>query len=308
MEQRQSYGRHMWSIWSPLLIKFGISIILSMMFAFVLIWRYLAGQEAAGDAQALVQFMNNADKMQEMSAQVLKWAVDLAVPMEGAAALITIPVFLFLMHRDRVKEKAGAGEISVKRAPFYKYPLIIGISAAMCLGLNNLIVLSNLSSYSTSYEDTMEMLYQPSLWMQIVCLGILMPVCEELAYRGLMYRRTRMQMKFLPAALYSSVIFAITHGNLVQSLYGFAMGMMLSYVYEKYGSVLAPAAGHITANILSVAGTYFHWFDWMLKEGIRIGGVTVLCAAAASAIYVLMQRMENAFPETLKASGSHLAG
>lgn len=302
MDQRQSYGKHMWSIWSPLLIKFGISLITSMVFSLALIWRYLAGQRILGDTQALVEFMNNADKMQEMSAQVLKWAVDFAVPMEGLAALVTIPVFLFLMHRDWVKERVMTGEIPVKKAPLWKYPFIMGIAAAMCLGLNNLIVLTNISSYSTSYEDTMEMLYQPSLGMQIVCLGILMPVCEELAYRGLMYRRMRTQIKFLPAALYSSAIFAITHGNLVQSLYGFLMGMMLSYVYEKYGSAMAPVIGHITANVLSVAGTYFRWFDWMLEEGIRIGTVTVLCAAAASTIYVLMQGMEPAFPEIIKAS------
>lgn len=304
MERNQSYGRHMWSIWAPLLIKFGISIILSTMFAFALVWRYLAGQDIAGDTQALMEFMNNTDRMQEMSTQVLKWAMDFAVPMEGAAAIITIPVFLFLMHRDRLKERLRAEEASVKKAPLWKYPLIVGIAAAMCLGLNNLIFLTNLSSYSVSYEDTMEMFYQPSMGMQIICLGILMPVCEELAYRGLMYRRMRTRIKFLPAALYSSLIFAVTHGNLVQGLYGFAMGMMLCYVYEKYGSVLAPVIGHVTANILAVAGTYYHWFDWMLEDIMRIGIVTVICAAAASTVYVVMQRMETAFSEITAASDS----
>ncbi len=304
MERNQSYGKHMWNIWSPLLIKFGISIILSMMFAFALVWRYIAGQEMAGDTQALMEFMNNADRMREMSAQVLKWAMDFAVPMEGAAAIITIPVFLFLMHRDRVKERIRAGETPVKKAALWKYPLIVGIAAAMCLGLNNLIFLTNLSSYSASYEDTMEMLYQPSFGMQIICLGILMPVCEELAYRGLMYRRMRVRVKFLSAALYSSLIFAVTHGNLVQGLYGFTMGMMLSYVYEKYGSVMAPVIGHVTANILAVAGTYYQWFDWMLEDIMRIGIVTVICAASASTIYVIMQRMDPAFPDITASSDS----
>lgn len=305
MEQNRSYGKRMWNIWSPLIIKLGISMILSVMFSFALMWRFFAKQAIAGDMQALMELMNDAEKMQEMSAQVLEWALDLAVPMEGLAALITIPVFLFLIHRDRIKERTFIGEIAVKKAAFWKYPLIAGIAAAMCLGLNNLIFLTDLSSYSTSYEDTMEMLYQPSFGMQILCLGILMPVCEELAYRGLMYRRMRLHMRFLPAALYSSLIFAVTHGNLVQILYGFAMGMMLSYVYEKYGSAAAPVVGHITANILAVVGTQYNWFDWMIEDVMRIGTVTVLCAAIASSMYVLMQRMETAFPEILAASGNH---
>lgn len=299
MEQNQSYGRRMWGIWSPLLIKLGISMVLSIMFSFLFIMRYLSEQAVMGDAQAMMEILSDTERMQEMSAQILKWALEFTVPMEGAAAIITIPVFLFLMHRDRVKEKCFGGEIVVKKAAVWKYPLIAVMSAAMCLGLNNLIFLTNLSSYSASYEDTMEMLYQPSLGMQVVCLGILMPVCEELTYRGLMYRRMRRQMRFLPAVLYSSLIFAVTHGNLVQSFYGFAMGLMLSYVYEKYGSVAAPVAGHITANIVSVVGTQYHWFDWMIEDVMHIGIVTVVCAALASSMFVLMQRMEMAFPEIL---------
>ena len=198
------------------------------------------------------------------------------------------------MNRDKKKLKK---ELMMKgRAPLWKYPAIVVISSAMCLALNNLILLSKLSSYSESYDETIQMLYQPSFAVQLICLGVLMPVCEELTYRGLMYRRMRKDMSFLNAALYSSLIFAVTHGNLVQMLYGFSMGMMLGLVYEKYGSVLAPVCAHVTANVVSVIGTQYQWFDWIFGDVVRVGAVTVLCAAAASTVYIRMQRMDSRFP------------
>ena len=59
----------------------------------------------------------------------------------------------------------------------------------MALGLNNLIFLSNLSAASETYSDTMQTLYGQGFAVQILVLGILMPTCEELVYRGLVYKR-----------------------------------------------------------------------------------------------------------------------
>ena len=69
--------------------------------------------------------------------------------------------------------------------------------------------------------------------------------------------------------------------------------MMLAYVYEKYGSVKAPILAHITANILSVVGTQFQWFDWLFKDPMRVGISTVLCAFITSSIYVMIQRLNT---------------
>lgn len=290
--ENQSYGRRIWNIWGPLVIKYGIATVVASAGMFFFYGAYLMGKGQAGEIAGLMQ---QTEEMNRLMAEAAERLMDYAVPLEGVTAVITIPVMLFLMHRD---QKKIARELMIKnKVSFWKYPAVAVISAALCLALNNLIILADLTSYSESYGETMEMLYQPGFGVQILCLGVLMPVCEELTYRGLMYRRLRKDVRFIPAAVYSSVIFGITHGNLVQILYGFAMGMMLSYVYEKYGSVLAPIVAHVTANVVSVAGTQFQWFDWIFKDVVHAGLVTAACAAAASTMYVLMQRMESAFPE-----------
>ena len=81
--------------------------------------------------------------------------------------------------------------------------------------------------------------------------------------------------------------------NMIQMIYGFLLGMVFCYIYEKYGSVKAPVAAHIAVNLLSVFATQFHLFDWLLQEPMRAGVITVVCAAVASSMYLFIQRIEE---------------
>jgi len=81
--------------------------------------------------------------------------------------------------------------------------------------------------------------------------------------------------------------------KVVQMLYGFILGMMLSYLYEKYGSVKAPIAAHMAMNLLSILATEFNLLDWLAEDRMRMGMVTVGCAFVASTMFVLVQRIEE---------------
>ena len=83
----------------------------------------------------------------------------------------------------------------------------------------------------------------------------MIPICEELVFRGLMFKRMRERSGFLYAAVYSALVFGLFHGNIVQMVYGFILGMLLAYMYEKYGSVKAPIVGHMVMNLFSVLAT-----------------------------------------------------
>ncbi len=293
MEQKQSYGNRMWNIWGPLIMKSGISLMIYFAGVAVMTAGYITSEKLV--PEELSAIINDPQKYENMVYEITERLINFAVPIEGIAALLTIPFFLFLMRRDRKKEKLKEVVLIRSKAPLWKYPLIVVIGAAMSLALNNLMLLANLSSYSETYEETMEIMYQPSFGLQILCLGIFVPICEEVTFRGLIYRRMRREMRFRGAALYSGLIFAITHGNLVQGIYAYAMAMMLCYVYDRYGSVWAPILAHIAANMVSLFGVQYHWFDWMFADVMRVGLVTACCACAASTVYVVMQRMESTF-------------
>lgn len=280
-------GNRMWYIWAPLVIKLAISFAVSTAavagYSFYYISRHReeAAQAVRGQQEMLDFSMMISEKVMQYTTQI-----------EAVTAVIVIAALLVMFVRDRKTEKLY-GVLPARKAPIWKYGAVLGIAAGMCVGLNNMILVGNLSAYSSSYEQTAESLYSAPFAVQIVSLGILVPISEELIFRGLMFKRIRQQAGFLRAALYSTLAFTILHGNLVQMLYAFATGMMLCYVYEKYGSVKAPMAAHIVMNLIAVAATQYRLFDWMLQDKMRVSLITVACSALAASMFVLIQRIDE---------------
>ncbi len=295
-------------IWGPVLVKWGIGMGVSML-AMMLFECFTILKDSGIDMHAvqniaqawdiIYQSMLDVSRSTELAQEAAEEMLKYTTPLEGIAAFVTIPVLMLMFHKDTVKEKL-AGFIPNKKAALWKYTAIIIMAAAMTLGLNNLIEISGIVSVSEGYEDTVNALYAASFPMQILCLGLLIPACEELVFRGLMFRRLRQGNSFLAAALYSSFVFGFLHVNMVQMLYGFALGFTFCYLYEKYGSVKAPMFAHMMSNILSVFLTEVRAMEWMSKDPMRMGVITVICASTASAMYVLIQRIEEKPDKTEK--------
>ncbi len=299
MQQQQGgFWRRLGRIWVPFLIKIGISYLVSFIVTIGLMYVYLVTQ-SGNDAEVMMSMLESDASVQEISNAIALEADNYSTYIEGISAALTIPVMLFMFHRDRIREKLHGIAAAVK-APLRQYWTILLMAAALCIGLNNLFLLSGLSTQDEAYVESMEQMYSPSLFMQLLCLGILTPLSEELVYRALVYKRMREQSGFLASAIYSTLVFAILHVYFVQIIYAFIMGMIFCYLYEKFGSIRAPAAAHMAANIVSILGTQFAWFDWMLAEPARVILITIACAAIASSMYVLMERMidnEEPLPE-----------
>lgn len=287
MTPPESYGKRVWYIWGPIVIKWIIGIGVSMIAMGVLTMMYVMVDQDA--AMAAVQ---SEDQMMELYGRIMEKYFNFATMIEAVGAAITIPVMWYLFHRDRVKERQR-GIIPNRKAALWKYAAGLLMAAALSLGLNNLIIIGNLSVMSESYETTMDALYSAPLLVQIISLAVLVPISEELVFRGLLFKRLRERGTYIQAALYSAVVFGVMHGNLIQMLYGFILGMMLSYLCEKYGSVKAPIAAHIVMNLLSVLATEYNLADWMMESNMRIGFITVACAFIASTMFVLVQRIEE---------------
>lgn len=283
----ENYGKRIWHLWGPIVIKWAIAISVSMISSGIFTMMYMVAHQDMSMAA-----MQSEEQMMNLYDSIMEQFVGFSTAIEGVAAFVTIPVMLVLFHKDRVRERM-TGFIPNKKAPLWKYAAGLLMALAMSLGLNNLIIIGNLSDISDSYQATMEAFYASSLPVQIIVLGILMPMSEELVFRGLLFKRLRERGTYLQSALYSALVFGFMHMNLVQMIYGFVLGMMLAYFYEKYGSVKAPIAAHIAMNLLSVFATKFELLDWLIEDHIRIGFVTVACAFVASTMFVLVQRIDE---------------
>jgi membrane protease YdiL (CAAX protease family) len=89
--------------------------------------------------------------------------------------------------------------------------------------------------------------------LNLLFVGILAPVFEELFYRKAVIDRLR-RYGDLPAILLSGVAFGLVHGNFNQVFYTTAVGILLSFIYVKTGSVLYTISIHAAFNF--IGGVY----------------------------------------------------
>ena len=79
-------------------------------------------------------------------------------------------------------------------------------------------------------------------------------------------------------------------------IYGFLAGLMFCYLYDKFGSIKAPAFLHIVLNVSSVVCTETGMFRWLGADPIRMAGATIGGAFICSVMFVLIQRLEGLEP------------
>lgn len=172
------------------------------------------------------------------------------------------------------------------------YWMIIVISIATAIGLNNILLWINLSQYSEAYQETAQRLYSPTLVEQILTTGILIPIIEEILFRGLVFGLIRKRLSFVWAMSISSVLFGVYHGNLVQFVYATICGILLTYFYEKFGSVAAPILAHMMMNLTAVILTNAGVFTWMFLNLKWMAAITILCVVLTCVLLANIHKMD----------------
>lgn len=277
--------RGFFSLVSPFLSYFVISFVVQLIAMTVILFSNLP---------EILEITNPADMQiymtEEIMTLILEQYMHHLTLVTAACALCVMPVFAVMLRRDKVYEK----QMGIPERPavsFGKYLPIIALGAALSIGFNNILLLSNIRMYSESYQATSTAFYEENFIIQLIGLGVLVPVAEELMFRGLIYRRMSHMAGARMAIPLSAVVFGVYHGNLVQGIYGFVMGCVLAWLYEKYGSTKAPVLLHVTANLVSVIATKADFFTWIFQDFPRIAVVTAACAALGSGIFVLIRNM-----------------
>lgn len=161
---------------------------------------------------------------------------------------------------------------------------------ALAIALNNLLLLLNVAKYSKAYQEAAEVLYSPSFPKQILLTGILIPIIEEIMFRGIVFRILRKWIPFVWAMLITSLLFGAYHGNLVQFIYASLCGVFLAYVYEKTKSILAPIFSHMAMNIVACTMTEYELFSWMFHDIWRVLGSTLFCVVLFGTLLVVVRK------------------
>lgn len=168
------------------------------------------------------------------------------------ALATAVCAFVFLLWYRREKEEFISKV--VKRRVYKKLKsdcvLIMALGSSVAIFLNMIFSYIQMFVSSEAYKEVASVQYSVSIVTGLFIYGGIKPLAEELLFRGVIYGRMK---RFYPVSLcipFSALIFGAYHGNWIQLVYGFVMGCILAYLYEKYRSIYASLLFHAVANIV----------------------------------------------------------
>ncbi len=123
--------------------------------------------------------------------------------------------------------------------------IALQLMISMCL---NVIYPLLPKSTVSEYSELMETLIGGNAVISIIVTVILAPVAEELLFRGVTLQKAKKIMPFLWANILQALMFGVYHGNWIQGIYAFFLGMLLGYVAEQFHSIWASVLLHACVN------------------------------------------------------------
>ena len=78
------------------------------------------------------------------------------------------------------------------------------------------------------------------------------PIVEELLFRGFLQSAVRITCGKMQTILISGFVFALIHGNSHVFLQIFILGLLLAYLFEMTGSLVAPITVHVCHNTITL--------------------------------------------------------
>lgn len=93
----------------------------------------------------------------------------------------------------------------------------------------------------------------------LILLAVIVPVGEEVFFRGFIYGGLRDRWGAIPATLASAVFFSIAHLQLVHGLPILVLGVLLAFLYERTRSLVPVIVTHALNNVIAIASIWYGW-------------------------------------------------
>ena len=175
----------------------------------------------------------------------------LVLPAMGVTAAAAC-VFLGKLYQEQCCSTQIRGKRR-KKDYFLLFAWSAAAGAGSCLLFNSLIL--SIPGLRDGAKEVSRLIYRPSLTVQLLCTGFVIPLAEELLFRAVGYRNLRRELSVSGAAVVSALWFALFHGNPVQGTYAFLTGLCLALLFEWTDSLRAVWSFHAAAILVSLAAT-----------------------------------------------------
>ena len=157
---------------------------------------------------------------------------------------------IFLLAIAKIWQKLGA--IPLLAVQFTTQALLLSLALAAGITLCSGIIYRLWPAYRRSADYYLELVIKPLMWIDIIWLGLLPGLSEELLFRGVMLPALGLN---LAAVFISSVLFGVLHlsgnGQWPYVVWATIIGFALGYCALITGNLVVPVVAHIITNLVS---------------------------------------------------------
>lgn len=207
------------------------------------------------------------------------------------ANLAEIPVFGRIYARDFCRREEGS--LFLEMPDTYLLIWTVTGSAALAVLCNVAISMTPLTEWSGAYREMAVAMNGDGMVLRLIVSVLAAPAAEELVMRGVFYKRIRQRLPAGTSIVCSGLVFGIFHGNLVQGVYAFIMGMFFAGVMERFGTVMVPVLAHMSANLVILFLSEGDNAARMFGTGSSFLLEMVVCIACAVRTIQLLKSREN---------------
>lgn len=130
------------------------------------------------------------------------------------------------------------------------YPIMIGVNLFARILLDSL-------GFEQVLQDPIKMVREGGSALELAVMYavivLVAPVCEEVAFRGGIFRYLHHRMPLFASIGLSAVLFALLHANLYSFAPLLTIGVMLAFAYRESGSLVSCIVFHSAFNTINLA-------------------------------------------------------
>lgn len=162
------------------------------------------------------------------------------------SSLISLIIYVLIF---KIRDKSFMKNLSFKKIPV-KYALFLSLFS-ICISLFTISLVNILTPVFPDYSKvSQDMATGMNSILGILAVVLFAPIFEEILFRGLIFKELYKSSPLWLALILQAIIFGVAHGNKLQFIYTFILGLALALTYHWSNSIITPIILHCTYNIL----------------------------------------------------------
>lgn len=176
-----------------------------------------------------------------------------------------------------------------KKVFHLKLPRISDLLIATFLWVGTYIVMMTLTvllsavfpeSAKSAGQELLDIWENAPIWLVIISSALFPAICEETAFRGVLFGTLQNKCRILVAVLITGAVFGLYHMNLIKFFVVGFFGCILAYAVYKTGSIAVSMWMHFLNNLFSVLLTFYEdqmasVFPILFRENLGMGELAV---------------------------------